>query len=75
VTSAKSRDAAPPPPGPAPGWYPDPTTGRQRYWTGSTWTDASGDPGEQSLPSWEAWAKRDPTSRSTRRDTNGQPTH
>ena len=30
---------APPAPRALPGWYPDPVTGRERWWDGVTWTE------------------------------------
>ncbi|HTW08131.1 MAG TPA: DUF4870 domain-containing protein [Acidimicrobiales bacterium] len=35
--SAPWPAVGPPPPGPPPGWYPDPATGAPRYWDGTRW--------------------------------------
>jgi Protein of unknown function (DUF2510) len=39
-TAAPTSVAAPIAPNPSPGWYPDPlAANRQRYWSGTDWTD------------------------------------
>jgi hypothetical protein len=38
-----------PPPPPPPGWYPDPSTGGERYWDGSAWATLTAPP-EEPLP-------------------------
>jgi hypothetical protein len=40
----------PPPPSPPAGWYPDPTTGGERYWDGSGWATLSAPPEQLPVP-------------------------
>jgi hypothetical protein len=43
--------AAPPPPKPAPGWYPDPAgTGAQRYFDGTNWSSHFSGPAKPTTP-------------------------
>jgi hypothetical protein len=49
----------PPPPPPPAGWYPDPTTGGERYWDGSGWATLSAPPEQLPVPDLPDFDYRD----------------